>query len=412
MRRALPLDPPLILLGVAAVAWVVAVPEPLRMPDSEGYLRSSARLFGDEPGVAWRPFGYPAFLHLIGGAQRLVAAQIGVLGLALVGLLRAVQRAGVGVGGRTLLAALLVTPAVMGWSAFLLTEALATALVLLGVLATRRAMDGGWASALLGGVALGCAGAVRPGLVAVGIAAAVSLAWWRSDRSGRVAAVVMAGLVALPAVGAAGWNQGTLGIASPSPLIAINLGTRAGPGLEVLPASAERDALIAARDACGGPPDLCPWPWAALDAVQGDGDRVAAARRLLALHREVLQARPDVWLASAVRALPRFVGPIAGPTRAITGTGRLSAVSQAVIWLALLVLAVRAAVTRDVVREAQPLLLLAATTTCALALVSVTFDAGWPRFRAPVQPLLLAALVILLPKSMRGAGYTPPAGSP
>lgn len=404
-------------LATAAVAWG-GTTRP--MADTVSYRGAAEVLRAGWPSLTDRTPGYPLLLLITGsiddGPHRLLfVVQLAMHLATILLVVDLAARAGIGRRGRTVLAALLVTPPVLLRVLYEGTEGLA-ALLLTAVawlLVTPWPPGRTTRRAVCIGVLCGAAALVRPTFallfVPVGL---LALGPWkqaggRADRAGRAGALAA---VALPAlILAGGWSTlNGVRFDSPglTPLTPYHLSSRTSPFVELLPESYEpaRSVLIRARDQAllrGESSAPGNFIWSARDELaRATGlEGTALDRYVLEMDLQLIANNPLNYIDTVKTATVNYSGMDSQP--AVQGLGRtitwlqqgLHLILLAVtlgLWSLLPGLGLAGLIDRGRAR----LVVVGLVISAYCGVVSVLTETGTARLRAPTEPLLALSVVV------------------
>ncbi|QXC62688.1 hypothetical protein KSP35_07815 [Aquihabitans sp. G128] len=415
-------------VAVCAVASLIAtvlwrgVTRP--MADTVSYRQAADLLLHGWPSLPDRTPGYPLLLLATGshhGSSHLLFAVQLAMHLVTVALVVDVaRRHGVGRTGRTVLAALLVTPPVLlrvvyegteGFSAFLLT-------VVFWLAVTPGRPDRRLARALAAGGLIGFAALVRPTFALLFVPVAVVAALPERVARPRTAhrtrrsriAVAPALAVALPALAVvmalSAYNGVRFDSYGMTPLMPYHLSSRTSPYVEDLPRSYEpaRSVLIRERDAAllrgeSSAPGNFIWrarpALARATGLQGP----ALDRYVLRMDLELILHNPFGYVDTVKTASVNYANMDSQP--AILGLGRGPAQVQEALhllllaaFLGLLALVPGLALVGQVPRRTARVLLVGLALCLYTGAVSVMVETGTARLRSPSEPILALLLVL------------------
>jgi hypothetical protein len=403
----------LVVLAVGSVVAAIGWRGTTRpMVDTLSY-QSASRVITDGWGsLTDRTPGYPLLLWATGsqdGSTRvLFVVQLLLHASTVLLVVDLARRHGVGMRGRTVLAALLVAPPVMLRVVYEGTEGLSAwfvtviAWLLLSTDSARRPV----ARALAVGVACGGATLVRPTFSLIWVPVAVLVAWPHGRRAGLRVGLAVAAPALLVAVGLTAYNGARFDSWGLTPLAPYHLSSRTSAYVEDLPDRYEpaRSVLIAERDrALLRGEEVAPTNF--IFRARPELQRVTGKqgpeldRYVLEMDLWLIAHHPFDYLDAVLRACVNYV-PV-DSQGAILGWGRPAAWAMAATHLGLLALfaAVAAvvpglALAGRVSRRDRRLLVVGALLSLYVAAVSTMVENGTARLRAPTEPLLALLLVL------------------
>jgi hypothetical protein len=373
-----------------------------------------------------RPPGYPLLLALTGSVEQptraLYHVQLALYLLSVILLLRVARKAGAPGWTTVVFCVTALLPPYVEPAAYALTEAPTTFLLVLALWS--MAGIGTPLACLLGGCAGGLAGLFRPTYLLLGVVLA-SLLYMRARKA---ALLALAGciLVVTPLVL---YNGLRFGWATPTPYFGWNLSTRTVHFLERLPDSPLKRYLIKVRDTCvqeGGRGAAPMYIWHAdrdsLSALSGKSG-FQLDKYMTRMNLGLIAAAPFNYEAEVEASIAAFWKPHSGDltnfsssdelpgyastaSRGVEPSGRQSRYLQW-IWQLLQALVLCAFVLQAVaiigswlVSDAPPrnraifAWLIGSVMVLYTMLVSCLLDIGDPRYRSPVDGIVLATALI------------------
>jgi hypothetical protein len=402
---------PVVVLAVAVLGYPFLWPDaPREATDTRGYqLVAQDYLTGHFERLHYRMPGFPLLLLATGAAYELTPwlffTQLLLYALAVLLLLRWLQRAGV--QARTVLAAaiVLVSPPFIEHTAYALSETLTCALLVAALWLTATGRDTVGPALLAGGV-FGLTALVRPTYQLAPLAVVPVLLLHHQPRKALsllCAAALVTGTFVL-------FNYSTTGYLGTMPALGFNLSTRTARVVERLPPGPLRDALIKARDAQlinGRSHTGAMYIWSVrpeLPALTNLPDPTLE-RYMLRLNLELIAAAPLEYLTDVGRAAVTYWFPAA--TEMSFGQSRRTQLlwtvwSFAVVvafWLPLLAIGgalVLHGLRSEEARRLLPIYELAVVLILYSMAVSCMLEVGNPRYRVPTDAIIVFAAAVSL----------------